>query len=162
MDNLINQGFKPLINDNSEILILGSFPSVKSRQNNFYYGNPQNRLWKVLAEYFKENTPKSIEEKIELCKKHKVALWDVVVSSNINGSSDDKLEKSDIEIADLHGLLKKFTCIKRILCNGKLAYNLYLKYFSDIKIEVLYMPSTSPANVRFDSKKWELGLNILN
>ena len=119
-------------------------------------------MWKVLAEYFKENTPKSIEEKIELCKKHKVALWDVVVSSNINGSSDDKLEKSEIKIADLHSLLKKFTCIKRILCNGKLAYNLYLKYFSDIKIEVLYMPSTSPANVRFDSKKWELGLNILN
>lgn len=67
-------GFEPLVDNDSEILILGSFPSVISRTNNFYYGNPQNRFWKMLATIFNENLPQSIENKKELCRKHKIAL----------------------------------------------------------------------------------------
>ena len=146
-------GFEPLVDNDSEILILGSFPSVKSRANNFYYGNPQNRFWKMLATIFNENLPQSIENKKELCRKHKIALWDVVISSNLNGSSDVSLEKSDIELADINGLLKRHPSIKTILCNGKLAYNLFNKYFK-VELPVFYMPSTSPANVSYNIDIW--------
>ena len=146
-------GFEPLVDNDSEILILGSFPSVKSRANNFYYGNPQNRFWKMLATIFNENLPQPIENKKELCRKHKIALWDVVISSNLSGSSDVSLKKSDIELADINGLLKRYPSIKTILCNGKLAYNLFNKYFK-VELPVFYMPSTSPANVSYNIDIW--------
>lgn len=146
-------GFEPLVDNDSEILILGSFPSVISRTNNFYYGNPQNRFWKMLATIFNENLPQSIENKKELCRKHKIALWDVVISSNLSGSSDVSLEKSNIELADINELLKRYPSIKTILCNGKLAYNLFNKYFK-VELPVFYMPSTSPANVSYNIDNW--------
>ncbi len=151
-ENTFN-GFKPLVFEDSQILILGSFPSVKSRQNSFYYGNPQNRFWKMLASIFEEELPQSIDEKIKLCKKHKIALWDVVISSNLQGSSDMSLEKSDYNVADIETLLRTHPTIKIILCNGKLAFNLFMKNFN-VGIPVYYMPSTSPANVKFDIDAW--------
>lgn len=150
-----NIGFEPLIDNDSKILILGSFPSVKSRENLFYYGHPQNRFWKMLAYIFNENQPKSIEEKKELCRKHKIALWDVVIESNIKGSSDLALEKSNYKIANIPTLLKNHPSINGILCNGKFSFKLYNSYFADLKIDAICMPSTSPANARFDITIWE-------
>ena len=140
-------GFNPLIYVDSKILVLGSFPSVKSRENNFYYGHPQNKFWKVLSFIFNEPLPANIDEKI--------ALWDVIVSSNLKDSSDSALEKSDFVLADIESLLKKYPNIKKIVCNGKLSYKLYLKYFEKLNIEVVCLPSTSPANTRFDIDVWE-------
>lgn len=148
-------GFNPLIYVDSKILVLGSFPSVKSRENNFYYGHPQNRFWKVLSFIFNEPLPANIDEKKALCQKHKIALWDVIVSSNLKDSSDSALEKSDFVLADIGGLLKKYPNIKKIVCNGKLSYKLYLKYFKKLNIEVVCLPSTSPANTRFDIDVWK-------
>lgn len=153
MENM-KKGFDPFVFDNSEILILGSFPSVKSREINFYYGHPQNRFWKVLAITFGENIPKTIEDKKELCQKHKIALWDVIVSSDLNGSSDLNLEKSNFTPADLNSLLINYPNITKILCNGKLAFKLYQKLFN-LNKKVVCMPSTSPANTRFDIDIWK-------
>lgn len=147
-------GFDPLINDDSEFLILGSFPSVKSRENNFYYGHPQNRFWKMLASIFHEDLPKSIEEKKVLCKKHKIALWDVIIESDIKDSSDFNLEKSNYKICNLNNLLKKYKKIRTIICNGKLSYKLFIKFFN-IPIDVFCLPSTSPANPRFNINEWK-------
>ena len=154
MDNYIFKGFEPLIFNDSKILILGSFPSVKSRNNNFYYGNPQNKFWKVLATIFNEKTPFSIEEKSELCRKYQIALWDVVASSNLVGSADLSLEKSNYQLADIDGLLKKHPNIQKIVCNGKLAYKLYQKHFDKLNINAICLPSTSPANTRFNIEIW--------
>ena len=150
----INNGFAPLVYEDSQVLILGSFPSVKSRELNFYYGHPQNRFWKVLATTFGEEIPKTIEDKKELCRKHKIALWDVIISSDLKGSSDLKLEKSNFSPADLSSLLIKYPNITKILCNGKLAFKLYQKLFK-LNTKVVCMPSTSPANVRFDINIWK-------
>ena len=153
MDKNIYNGFAPVIFEDSTILILGSFPSVKSRENNFYYGNPQNRFWKLLANCYKENIPSTIQEKIELCKKHKVALWDVCSQSDINGSSDVNLANSNYILSDIDKLLKKYKNIKKILCNGALAYNTLTKNFN-LDLPVFKMTSTSPACVNFNKESW--------
>ena len=147
------QGFAPFIDNQSEILVLGSFPSVKSRQAGFYYGNRQNRFWKVLATTFEESLPLTTKEKQEICRKHKIAMWDVVIESDLKGSSDEVLKNSILKIADLISLLNQYPNIKKILCNGLLAYNLFQKYYGD-KFKAVKMPSTSPANVRFDIGVW--------
>lgn len=152
-------GFEPLIFEDSEILILGSFPSVKSRENNFYYGNPRNRFWKVLATAFNEELPKDIKEKKELCQKHKIALWDIFIESDLNGSSDIVLSKSNYLLSDIISLLNTHKNIKKILCNGALAYNTFVKNF-DIDIPVVKLHSTSPACVTFDLNSWKENLNI--
>lgn len=147
--------FEPLVDENSQILILGSFPSVKSRENAFYYGNPQNRFWKVLASIFNEKVPTNIEEKIVLCKANHIALWDVVASSNLQGSSDLTLAKSAYCLSNIKGLLSKFPNIQKIVCNGKLAYKLLCKNFSDLNIDIVCLPSTSPANTSFKFEEWQ-------
>ena len=120
------QGFKPVFDENSKILILGSFPSVKSRENGFYYGNPQNRFWKMLATIFNEKTAITIDEKIAFLKKHKIALYDIVSESNLKGSADITLEKSSLTLADISALLPPFTCVEKILCNGKTSFHLLI------------------------------------
>ncbi len=153
------QGFKPFIDNDSKILILGSFPSVKSRENGFYYGNKQNRFWKTLATIFQENVPITLQEKQDLCRKHKIALWDIVEESNLKGSSDQTLSKSIIKLADIKSLLINYPNISKILCNGLLAYNLFIKHFKD-DFPVVKMPSTSPANTRFNFEIWKKELII--
>ncbi len=148
-----NIGFDALIFDDSELLILGSFPSVKSRENFFYYGNPRNRFWKILANAFDEKLPQTISEKKELCRKYKIALWDVFIESDLNGSSDTSLSKSNYQLSDITSLLKSHKNIKKILCNGALAYNTLIKNF-DIKIPIVKLHSTSPACVTFDAESW--------
>ena len=151
----MNLGFEPVYNKNSKILILGSFPSVKSRKVQFYYGNPQNRFWKVLGEILNENFDVSTTQKIEILQKHNVALWDIVKCSNIVGSSDAILIKnvSNKDINNIDELIEK-TKITKILCNGKTSYLLCLKYVKS-NVEIVSLPSTSSACVKFDKSKWE-------
>lgn len=149
----IFNGFSPVVFEDSEILILGSFPSVKSRQNNFYYGNPQNKFWKLIASCFEEDLPKTIEEKVNLCQKHKIALWDIYSESDISGSSDLKLAASNFKLSEIDILLKKYKNIKKILCNGALAYNTLIKNFN-LSVPIIKLTSTSPACVNFDRESW--------
>lgn len=152
------QGFEPIYDKYSKLLILGSFPSVKSREVGFYYGHPQNRFWKMLATCFDEPMPKTIEEKIQFLKRHQIALWDVVQESDLSGSADNTLEKSSKTIADFDKILKE-SQIKKILCNGKTAYNIFISSYKT-EIPCLCMPSTSPANPRYNYDTWAKELKL--
>ena len=112
------EGFAPVFDKNSKVLILGSFPSVKSRENGFYYGNPQNRFWKMMSQVFGKKA---------FLKKHKIALYDVVLQSDLSGSADLALEKSNRNLADISSLLPPHTKVEKILCNGKTAFKLLTK-----------------------------------
>ena len=144
------RGFEPIFDGNSRVLILGSFPSVKSRQAEFYYGNRQNRFWNVLSEAFGESVPLTVEDKIRLCLRNNVALWDIVASCRITGSMDADIR--DYELVDLQMVLGNSN-IDRILCNGATSYRLTLSVY-DGELPVYKLPSTSPANVRFDKADW--------
>jgi hypoxanthine-DNA glycosylase len=136
--------FPPLYNKNSRILILGSFPSVKSREQMFFYGHPQNRFWKVLSGIFNSERPETIEEKREFLLSHKIALWDVIASCRIEGSADSSIR--DAVPNDLSGILDNAD-IKKIFVNGRAAEKYYNKYTKPIvKSEAVCLPSTSPAN----------------
>lgn len=139
--------FPPLFDKNSKTLILGSFPSVKSREQSFFYGHPQNRFWKLLAVLFGEETPRSIEEKKQLVLTHNLALWDVIHSCTITGSSDSSIR--DVVPNDLSVILQN-SKVDRIFCNGALSHKMYMKYiFSATGKEAFRLPSTSPANAAF-------------
>lgn len=136
--------FPPLYDENSKVLILGSFPSVKSREEMFFYGHPQNRFWKVIAAITGEETPMTIEEKSRLLHKNRIALWDVIASCDITGSSDSSIK--NVIANDLTVILKNAD-IKQIFVNGKTAEKYYNKYIRDtVGREAVCLPSTSPAN----------------
>ena len=136
--------FSPVYDEHSKILILGSLPSVKSREAGFYYGHPQNRFWKVLAAVLSCPVSVSIQEKKEMLLEHRIALWDVIESCDIVGSSDSSIK--NVVPADVGMLLEK-AAIDRIYANGKKAESLYRKYiFPKTKMPVTALPSTSPAN----------------
>lgn len=156
-ENNIIHPIEPIINKDSKILILGSFPSVKSRELNFFYMHPQNRFWKILNYLFKDDFYSAdIDTKIKLCHKHKIALFDVIKSCTIIGSSDSTIE--NVIPNDINFLIKN-TNIKHIYCNGNKSYSLFLKYNKDISIPVSQMPSTSPANAKMSLddliSKWQ-------
>lgn len=137
--------FDAYYNKNSKILILGSIPSVKSREYGFYYMHPQNKFWKVLAEVYQDVYPETIEEKKEFLKRHQIALWDVLSSCEIKGSSDSSI-KNPIP-NDIDRILKE-SSIKQIYTTGKTATKLYEKYcYPQVKRKSIYLPSTSPANI---------------
>ncbi|HIT89763.1 MAG TPA: DNA-deoxyinosine glycosylase [Candidatus Merdenecus merdavium] len=139
--------FAPVFNENSKILILGTFPSVKSRENQFFYGHPRNRFWKVLSLITGEVKPETIEDKKELLLKHGIALWDVIHSCEIIGSRDSSIK--DVVPADLSLILKQ-TDMKQIYGNGGKAFQLYYKYsYPSTKREMIQLPSTSPANAAY-------------
>jgi len=141
----------PIYHEDSKILILGSIPSVKSREEGFYYAHPKNRFWPVLAKVYEEKTPRSIEEKKEFLKRHKIALWDVVASCNIESSSDASIK--NIKVNNIKKLIQK-TQIEKIYTTGKKAYEIYQKeVMKKTEIEAIYLPSTSPANATFNIKK---------
>ncbi len=148
---MIYKGFLPFFDENSEILILGSFPSVISRETNFYYGNKQNRFWKVLAEAFGEPAPETIGEKQALLKNHKIALWDVVTECEITGSLDSTIK--NYKVADLRQVLDKAN-VKIIILNGGKAKEIFLKNYKYLSDSALLLPSTSPLNTRFDKTIW--------
>lgn len=140
----IVHSFEPVYDKASEILILGTLPSVKSRENNFYYGHKQNRFWKVLATLLKEPVPDTIEEKKAMLLAHRIALWDVIQSCDIKGSSDSSIK--NVQPTDIGMILEK-TNITRIYANGNKAGQLYKRYqFPVTGIEAMVLPSTSPAN----------------
>lgn len=148
----MSECFPPVVDENSKILILGSFPSVKSREIQFYYGNKQNKIWKIFEEFFGEEISSSIVFKKEFLLRHKIAMWDVVKKSSIKGSGDIDLVKNVEEVNDIPSFLKIYPNIKKVFCNGKASEDLMKKYFP--KIEVNYLPSTSPANVSFRKEEW--------
>lgn len=140
---------EPVFDENSEILILGSFPSIKSREEGFFYGNNKNRFWKVLASIFHESEPRSIDEKKALLFKNKIAVYDVIKECEIEGSSDSKI-KNEVP-SDLERIIER-SRIKKIFLNGKKATELFEKNF-DIKIPCYTLPSTSPANAAYSLEK---------
>lgn len=151
----------PIFREDSRILILGSFPSLLSRQNQFYYGNPQNRFWKVLAAVLHCKLPQTNEEKRDLLLSNKVALWDVIASCRISGSADSSI--ADVVPNDFSKIL---SCaqIGKILLNGKTAERLFYKYNPNVKIPAVPLPSTSPANAAWTLERlifaWREGFGI--
>ena len=140
----IQHPFGPLFCPESRILILGSFPSVKSREQNFFYGHPQNRFWKVIAALFDRPVPTSIPEKKELILSHGLALWDSIASCVITGSSDASIR--DVRANDLRIILDSCP-IERIYCNGRKSHEMYNKYILTVLgREATCLPSTTPAN----------------
>lgn len=147
----IVHSFEPVYDKASEILILGTLPSAKSRENNFYYGHKQNRFWKVLATLLKEPVPDTIEEKKAMLLAHRIALWDVIQSCDIKGSSDSSIK--NVQPTDIGMILEK-TNITRIYANGNKAGQLYKRYqFPVTGIEAMVLPSTSPANAAWSLER---------
>lgn len=138
----VEHTFPAFYDSSSKILILGSMPSVKSREEGFYYMHPSNRFWLVLEHVYQEK----IIDKKEFLKRHHIALWDVLSSCLIDGSKDASIK--DIEVNDITSLLSK-TNIKYIYTTGKTAYTLYQKYiYPETKIKAVALPSTSSANAK--------------
>ncbi len=141
---MLNHPFPPVLDSQCRILILGSFPSVKSREDGFFYGHPQNRFWRMLAAVFQEDFPADIPARKALLLRHHIALWDVIASCEISGSSDASVKNAvPVDIAQV----TKAAPICQVLCNGALAGKLYQRYLQPITgIEAVILPSTSPAN----------------
>ncbi|MBE6686617.1 MAG: DNA-deoxyinosine glycosylase [Ruminococcaceae bacterium] len=134
----------PVYNKESKILILGSFPSVKSRESNFFYGHKQNRFWKLISLLLNENEPKTNEEKKDLLLKNRIALWDVVESCDIEGSADSSIK--NVKPNDISFILEN-SKVERIYVNGRTAEKYYNKYIKPTLGKQAYcLPSTSPAN----------------
>lgn len=137
---------KPIYNSESRVLILGSFPSVKSRENNFYYGNPKNRFWSTLGKVFNEDIGISNQDKEKFLLTHKIALFDVIYSCNIEGSSDSSIR--DVIPNDIKKIADE-SKIEVIFTTGTKAYSLYNKYLlKDVGIEAFKLPSPSPLNCK--------------
>ena len=150
--------FPPVYNEHSRLLILGSFPSVASREQQFYYGHPQNRFWRLLAALCGEATPQTVEQKKALCLMHGVALWDVIESCEIEGSSDSSIR--EVTVNDLTPILTQCR-IRAIYANGSTAWRLFQRYQRErIGRDAVKLPSTSPANAawNFDRLKeaWQV------
>ena len=167
MINSHTHPFKPIFNKNSKILILGSFPSVISRKFGFYYANPQNRFWRVLAGILNAPLQESTDEKIKFLLSHHIAIYDAAISCEIEGSSDAKM--SQIVPANLKPIFKEAN-ITRVYANGGKAYEICKKYLEDeiiksTKNEVIKLPSTSPANAKFSleklAKEWSVIVRTL-
>ena len=151
LEGRVFHNIEPVYDKNSEILILGSFPSIKSREMAFFYGHPQNRFWKVLAGIYGTEVPVSIEEKRNFLLEHHIAVWDVIASCTITGSSDSSIK--DVIPNDLSELLEN-SSIKKIYTNGAASYRLYEKYTKPrTGISSVKLPSTSPANAAFRLEK---------
>ena len=144
-------GFEPVYNNDSKLLILGSFPSVKSRKIDFYYGNKQNRFWKTICSFFNEEIPESVEGKKEFLLRNRIALWDIVTECEIDGSKDSSIK--NFKIANLEKVLQN-SKISFIILNGSTAFNIFYKNYGNIDIKFEKLPSTSPANPTFKSEVW--------
>lgn len=154
--------FPPVYDKNSAILILGSFPSVKSRELGFYYGHPQNRFWKLLAELYHEELPQNTEQKKTFLIRHRIALWDVIKSCEITGSSDTSIR--NVIPNPLEEVLA-YAAVETIYANGRTSEKLYNRYLKDkTGREITVLPSTSPANAACSFEKlvleWGRLLNI--
>ncbi len=148
---VLHHPFGPLYSPESRVLILGSFPSVKSRQQQFFYGHPQNRFWKVIAAVFGCEVPSTVEEKKRLILDHHMALWDTIASCEITGSSDASIR--NVRPNDLQVIFGS-CAIGRIYCNGRKSFELYRKYIEPVTgREAVCLPSTSPANAQWSLER---------
>lgn len=147
----VSHEIPPLYNDTSKILILGSFPSVKSREGAFFYHHPQNRFWKVLSGVLNCPLPVSVEEKKSMLLQHHIAVWDVIQDCTITGSSDSSIR--DVVPNNLNKILSAAS-IRAIFINGTAAYKLYVKYCEAATgIKAVKLPSTSPANAGYSLER---------
>lgn len=147
----LSHGFEPVFDERSRTLVLGSFPSVLSRKNDFYYGNPSNRFWHLIATIAGTEEPATIEEKKSLLLEHGVALWDVIQECDIKGSSDASIK--NVVPVDIRRIFDTAP-IERVICNGACAgrlYKKYLQYLTDL--EAIVLPSTSPANASWSFRR---------
>ncbi len=155
--SILTHPFKPIIFNDSEILILGTFPSIKSFENNFYYSHPKNQFWDILAIILNDKKPITKEEKIKFLKRHKIALWDSICEckrKNKN-SRDDNLEI--IKPCNIENLIKKYPNIKKIAITSRLAEKIIKRHFPNLN--TIYLPSPSPLNARMNlnqkAQKWK-------
>lgn len=140
----VTHEFGAVYDAHSEVIILGSFPSVKSREQQFYYGHPQNRFWKVIAALTKEAVPYTVEEKKALLLSHHIALWDVIAACDIIGSSDSSIR--NVRVNDIREITEH-AHIRTIYLNGNKAHQLFAKYMREqTEIPAVRLPSSSPAN----------------
>ncbi|MBO5776442.1 MAG: DNA-deoxyinosine glycosylase [Clostridia bacterium] len=147
----VKHNIAPVYDDSSKILILGSFPSVKSREQIFFYGHPQNRFWKVISTILGAQPPQTVAEKRKMLLDNGIAVWDVVAECDIVGSQDSTIAAV---IPNAIDELIKRSQIKAIILNGKTAYNLYMKYLAErIDLKATLLPSTSPANATWSTTK---------
>lgn len=143
--------FPPLFDENSRALVLGSFPSVKSREAMFFYGHPQNRFWRLMALLFNEPVPNTVDDKKRLMLSNNIALWDTIRSCTITGSSDSSIK--NVVPNDLSVILNN-SCVEKIFCNGGTSYKLYQKYiYPQNGIKAQKLPSTSPANAAWSLER---------
>lgn len=144
----LSHEFEPVFDENSRILILGTFPSVKSREQAFYYGHPQNRFWKVISQILGEALPETVSQKKAMLLRNKIALWDVIKSCDIVGSSDSSIR--NVVPADLR-LILSAADIRTIYANGGTAKRLFDRYQKKMtQREIIGLPSTSPANAAWN------------
>lgn len=159
----ITHPLMPLYNHNSKVLILGSFPSIKTREYGFFYGHPQNRFWKLMEILFDEKLSRDIDERREFLLKHKIAIYDSIYKCDIIGSSDASIQ--NVVPSDLSKIFKSAN-IEEVFCNGNTAYKYYKKYHSKkFNLEAVKLPSTSPANARYRledlAREWKVILKYL-
>ena len=151
--------FEPVFDNNSRILILGTFPSVKSREMNFYYGHPRNRFWTIMAQILGENVPETIEDKKAMLLRNGIALWDVCEKCDVTGSSDSSIK--NVVPVDIKRITDNADIVK-IFANGNTAGKLYDKYLKDITgMDINVLPSTSPANAAFQMEQLKDRWNII-
>ena len=147
----VTHNFEPVFDSRSQVLILGTFPSVKSRESNFYYGHPQNRFWKVTAALTKSPVPQTIEEKKAMLLAGHIAVCDVIASCEIEGSSDSSIK--NVIPNDIGSLLER-SSIQKVYCNGGKAYELYVRYCEKkTGVKAGKLPSTSPANAAWSLER---------
>lgn len=162
MQNRISS-FPPLIDDHSEILILGSIPGVKSLEMQQYYAHPQNKFWRIILELLNEEFTEDYAKRIQTLKKHHIALWDVIDSCERKGSLDSEIKNEEANQID--ELLEDYPNVKAIFCNGGKSYkNLQKLLGKNYKIPIFLMPSTSPLHtISFERKfeEWKKALEFL-
>lgn len=142
---IVKHTFGPIYDDNSEILILGSMPSQKSREASFYYAHPQNRFWPLIEKIYHVSLT-DMAVKIRFLHNNHIALWDTIESCDIIGSSDATIK--NIKVNDIQNLIEK-TKIKKIYCTGRTSFTIYNKYiYEKTLIKAIYLPSTSPCNAK--------------
>ena len=158
----IKHTLKPIYNKNTKVLILGSIPSIVSRELDFYYANKSNRFWKVINILFNVEL-KTKDEKINFLLRNNIGLFDVIKECDINNSSDNSIK--NIIVNDIDEIINK-TKIKTVFCIGKKAFNTYIKYFNNQDINIIYLPSTSSANASYTLdllvKEYSIIKTILN
>ncbi len=148
---MLTHPIEPVYDKNSNILLLGSFPSVKSREAGFFYGHPQNRFWRVMAAVYGAKVPDTVEEKRKFLLRNRIALWDVIQACDIVGSSDSSIK--NVVPNDLRRILDAAP-IEKIFVNGKKAEQLYKKYVeAEIGQKAVCLPSTSPANAAWSIER---------